>query len=86
MEPCQLPDLAGGSPAHHARRLLDVFEGERGPHRDALVLGASLALEVTGGSGTAEDAVERAAAAIDDGSALALTGSLAEFGIGETTR
>jgi anthranilate phosphoribosyltransferase len=86
MEPCQLPDLAGGSPAHNARRLLDVFEGERGPHRDSLVLGASLALEVTGGSGTAEDAVERAAAAIDDGSALALTGSLAEFGIGETTR
>ncbi|HEX5695120.1 MAG TPA: anthranilate phosphoribosyltransferase [Acidimicrobiia bacterium] len=85
MEPCQLPDLAGGSPSHNARRLLDVFEGESGPHRDALVLGASLALEVTGGSDTAEDAVERAAAAIDDGSALALAGSLAEFGSGETT-
>jgi anthranilate phosphoribosyltransferase len=85
MEPCQPPDLAGGSPSHNARRLLDVFEGERGPHRDALVLGAALALEVTGGSGTAEDAVERAAGAIDDGSALALAGSLAEFGIGETT-
>jgi anthranilate phosphoribosyltransferase len=80
MPPCQPQDLQGGSPAHNARRLLDVFEGERGAHRDAVVLGAALALEVTGGVDSASEAVAIAAAAIDDGRALALTKSLADFG------
>jgi anthranilate phosphoribosyltransferase len=80
MSECGPEDLAGGLPGHNARRLLDVFEGERGAHRDAVVLGAALALEVTGRAANATVAVEEASAAIDDGSALALAKSLAEFG------
>ncbi|HEY4606800.1 MAG TPA: anthranilate phosphoribosyltransferase [Acidimicrobiia bacterium] len=83
---CQPSDLAGGSPSHNAKRLLDVFEGERSAHRDAVVLGAALAMEVTGRSDTASEALEMAAAAIDDGRASALAKSLAAFGSGETTR
>lgn len=78
---CRPEDLVGGSPEDNARSLLAVFEGERGPHRDAVVLGASLALEVTGRA--PGDAVETAAAAIDEGAALALARSLARFGPGE---
>lgn len=83
MSPCLPSDLAGGSPSHNARRLLDVFEGEQSPHRDALVLGAALALEVTGRSGSAAEAVELAAATIDDGTAFALAERLAGFGTAE---
>jgi anthranilate phosphoribosyltransferase len=86
MSGCGPEDLAGGSPAHNARRLLDVFEGEQGAHRDAVALGAALALEVTGRAANAHAAVELAASAIDDGRALALAKSLAEFGSGERDR
>jgi len=85
MAPCDPDDLAGGSPSHNARRLLDVLEGEQGAHRDALVLGAALALEVTGRSESAGDAVELAASAIDNGSARSLANSLAKFGSAEAT-
>jgi anthranilate phosphoribosyltransferase len=47
------------------------------------VLGAALALEVTGRSDSASDGVELASAAIDSGSALTLAKRLAEFGSGE---
>ncbi len=83
MSPCEPADLAGGSPAHNARRLLDVFEGERSAHRDAVVLGAALALEVTGRSNSASEGVELACAAIDSGNALKLAQRLADFGSGE---
>jgi anthranilate phosphoribosyltransferase len=80
---CTPDDLAGGSPAHNARRLIDVFAGEQSPHRDALVLGAALALEVSGRERSPAAAADAAAAAIDDGSAFALTKALADFGEGQ---
>jgi len=86
MSECEPVDLAGGAPSHNARRLLDVFEGERSSHRDAVVLGAALALEVTGRADTAPEAVKLAAASIDDGRALWLAKSLADFGAGEAVR
>jgi len=73
---CAPSDLVGGDVAHNARRLRDVFEGERGPHRDALILGASLVLRVRGAE--PEEAAARAAKAIDDGGALRLVESLKE--------
>lgn len=73
---CSPSDLIGGDADHNARRIRDVFDGERSPHRDALVLGASLALRVVGHDPDA--ALDTAAAAIDDGKAAALAGSLRE--------
>lgn len=86
MSECAEEDLAGGTPAHNARRLLDVFEGEQGAHRDAIVLGAALALEVTGRALSPSQAIELAAAAIDDGRASSLAKALADFGAGEAGR
>ena len=47
-----------------------MFGGEdRGPHRDALLMGTSLVLEVQGLAKGPKDGVAQAAAAIDDGRA-----------------
>lgn len=86
MPACDPADLAGGAPSHNARRLLAVFEGERSPHREAVVLGAALALEVTGRAEGPADAAELARASIDDGSALSLAKTLQDFGAAEAGR
>ncbi len=79
--PACLPEqLKGGDASYNASCLRAVFDGsDRGPHRDALVMGAALALEVTGLAGTARDGALRAAAAIDDGSARQVVDALATF-------
>jgi len=67
---CEPARLAGGDAQHNARALRAVLEGEdRGPHRDCLLMGAALALEVTGQASGPREAVARAAAAIDSGAA-----------------
>ncbi|MDJ0814428.1 MAG: anthranilate phosphoribosyltransferase, partial [Woeseiaceae bacterium] len=67
---CAPEDLAGGDAEHNARELVRVFTGEdKGPHRDALLLGTSLVLEVQGAVASATEGVAVAGAAIDDGSA-----------------
>ena len=76
---CSPVHLAGGDAAHNARELRRVFDGEdKGPHRDALLMGTSLVLEVQGMASDAAHGVELAAAAIDNGSAAALLQKLRE--------
>ncbi|HEX9472864.1 MAG TPA: anthranilate phosphoribosyltransferase, partial [Steroidobacteraceae bacterium] len=78
---CGVADLAGGDAAHNARLLQRALSGaERGPQRDALLLGAALALEVTGVEPAPRLAVARATAAIESGAAAALLSRLAQFG------
>ena len=74
LERCDESELAGSDAAHNAAQIRTVFEGERSPHRDALVLGASLALRVMGE--TPVEAISRASSAIDDGAALKLVNGL----------
>jgi anthranilate phosphoribosyltransferase len=67
---CAPADLAGGDAAHNATELRRVFSGEDlGAHRDALLMGTSLVLEVMGLASDPRDGVAMAAAAIDDGRA-----------------
>jgi anthranilate phosphoribosyltransferase len=74
---CNPDELAGGDAGHNARELVRVFTGEdKGAHRDALLMGTSLVLEVQGKAKNARDGVEQAAAAIDDGRAEAFLGAL----------
>jgi anthranilate phosphoribosyltransferase len=78
---CAPADLAGGDAVHNATGLRDVFAGrDRGPHRDAIVLNAALALELSGHVPDPRTAVAVAAAAIDRGDAARLLTRLAEFG------
>lgn len=72
---CDPAELIGGDPDHNAQAIRNVFDGQAGAHRDALILGAALALRVTGVS--MRDALGRAAEAIEDGGASELLMSLA---------
>jgi anthranilate phosphoribosyltransferase len=67
---CNAEDLAGGDAEHNANELKRVFSGEdKGAHRDALLMGTSLVLEVQGTVTDAKQGVDIAAAAIDSGKA-----------------
>jgi anthranilate phosphoribosyltransferase len=84
---CDPGALAGADAAHNALELTRVLAGRAvGGHRDALLLGAALALEVTGRERSPAQAIARAARAIDDGSAADLLLRLAQFGADEKLR
>jgi len=73
LQRCAPEDLAGGDAEHNANELRRVVSGEdKGAHRDALVMGASLVLEVQGAASDAKQGVEIAAAALDRGDAARL--------------
>ena len=74
---CSAADLAGGDAPYNARALRAVLEGEdRGAHRDCLLLGTALALEVAGEARAPREGMARAAAAIDSGAARRLLEAL----------
>jgi len=78
---CTAADLAGGDAEHNAAGLRAVFAGrDQGPHCDAIVLNAALALEVTGAVPTAGAGVIAALEAIRHGDGLRLLERLAAFG------
>ena len=80
---CGAHHLAGGDAATNARALRAVLTGEdRGPHRDALLLGTALALEIVGRVDQPRDGVRIAKEAIDSGAARAMLAKLAAFGTG----
>ncbi|MGI9233542.1 MAG: anthranilate phosphoribosyltransferase [Woeseiaceae bacterium] len=80
MRQCQPEELAGGDAEHNAKELTRVFSGEdKGAHRDALLMGASLVLEVQGEAKDPVEGVSQAAAAIDDGRAKALLAKIAGY-------
>lgn len=79
---CTAEDLLGGEAELNAKRLRGALAGEdTAAHRDALVLGAALALEVTGTSPDLASGIESARAAIDDGRAAALVASLSKVAL-----
>jgi anthranilate phosphoribosyltransferase len=80
LKTCQASDLAGGDAQQNARALEAVLNGQdRGAHRDCLLLGTSLALEVVGRTRSPQEGVEMAAAAIDSGKARQVLQSLLAF-------
>jgi len=82
---CTPQGLAGGDAAANAAALRAVLEfRDRGPHRDALCMGAALALEIAGLATGPADGSALAAAAIDDGRAAGVLRALAAFGQGAT--
>ena len=70
MQRCAPEELRGKDAAHNADELVRVMTGDdTGPHRDALVMGTSLVLEVTGLAGNLKEGVDQASAVIDSGGA-----------------
>jgi len=77
---CKPEDLAGGDAEYNAQALEAVLNGhDRGPHRDALVLGAGLILEVTGRAVSFKEGVSFAANAISDGASARLLKQLRAY-------
>lgn len=78
---CTAEDLKGGDAAENAVVLERVLRGDDlGAHRDALLLGASLALECVGKADSAEHAVALARRAIDEGTAAQILSRLRSSG------
>jgi anthranilate phosphoribosyltransferase len=74
---CDAAALAGGDAAYNARSLEAVLLGtDRGAHRDCLLLGTALALEVAGVAAEPRAGIARAAAALDGGAARQLLEAL----------
>ena len=74
---CTPDDLAGGDAATNARAIESVLTGrDQGPHRDALVLGAGLALDLTGRARGLRRAIELARRTLADGGGTALLARL----------
>jgi anthranilate phosphoribosyltransferase len=81
LERCNAAQLAGGDAATNAAALRQVLRGEdRGAHRDAVLLGAALALELTGRAHLPREAIAIAAAAIDTGAGGRTLDALSRFG------
>jgi len=81
MQRCMPAELAGGDAGHNAAGLRAVFEGrDTGPHCDAIVLNAALALEVAGAVPSAGVGVIAAVEAIRRGDGVRLLERLAAFG------
>jgi anthranilate phosphoribosyltransferase len=77
---CTPEDLAGGDAQTNARAIEDVFAGrDQGPHRDALLLGAGLALDLAGRARGLRRGIEAARRALDGGAATALLARLRAF-------
>lgn len=82
---CTAQDLKGGDATFNAQHLRSVFAGEeRGPHRNAIVLGAALVLELTGTVGEPYAAARAAEAALDAGKGIELMQKLVAFNAAET--
>ncbi len=81
LERCEARSLAGGDARYNAQALRAVLGGEdHGPHRDCLLLGAALSLEVAGLARSPREAVQCAAQAIDTGAARRVLQTLAAIG------
>ena len=77
---CRPEELRGGDAAHNAAALRAVFEGrDRGAHRNALVMGAALALEVADLAPDPRAGAVRAAQALDSGAASEVLAALDTF-------
>jgi anthranilate phosphoribosyltransferase len=72
----QIADLRGSDAATNAVIVGEVLAGGKGPHRDIVVFNAAAGLMVAGLANDLAAGIERAAAAIDDGSAMRVLQSL----------
>ena len=71
--------VRGGEAEHNARLAMSVLRGERGPHRDVVLLNAAAALLAAGTCSDLREAVQRAAESVDRGAALSKLEELRVF-------
>ncbi len=82
---CTAEDLAGSDAPTNAARLRAAVEGNAGPLRDALTIGAALALEVSGRASDFAAGIIAANKTIDDGTAASFLRRLINFSSKQAT-
>jgi anthranilate phosphoribosyltransferase len=68
---CKKEDLIGGTPAENAKITRDIFDGVKGPKRDAVLLNSAAAIHIARPEVPFKDALVLAAQIIDSGKAKA---------------
>jgi anthranilate phosphoribosyltransferase len=76
LAPATADDLRGGAPEENALAVRRVLAGEKGPHRDIVLLNAGAGLVVAGAVSDLAEGIARAEAALDDGRAHAALDAL----------
>ncbi len=82
---CAPADLRGGAPKENAAAIRAVFAGERGAHRDAVLLNAAGAIAAAGRAEDLAEGLAAAAEAVDSGAAAARLDELVAFSRTEVT-
>lgn len=76
---CTLLDLQGGTPADNVRISLDILKGQKGPHRDIVVLNAGATIYVGQKASSLAEGVKLAEEAIDSGKAFEKLEQIREY-------
>ena len=71
-------DLKGGDAAHNADAIRRLLAGEKGPHRDIVVLNSAAATIIGGKAKTLEEGARLAESAIDNGAASKVLNALVQ--------
>ena len=67
---CNQEELKGGSPSKNAKKMLNLFQGEKGHYRNIVLLNAAAAFCISDSVKTYEDGIDLANQLIDNGKAL----------------
>ncbi|MFL6037393.1 MAG: anthranilate phosphoribosyltransferase [Gaiellaceae bacterium] len=76
---CDVDELRGGTPAENAAALREVFEGEDGGRRSAILLNAAGAIAAAGHAADLREGLELARETVDSGAAAARLEQLVAF-------
>ena len=79
VERCAPEDLRGGSPRDNAQAIRNVFRGENGGKRSAILLNAAGAIAASGHAADLSEGLEVAREAVDSGAALERLDALVAF-------
>jgi anthranilate phosphoribosyltransferase len=79
---CSVDELRGGSPAENARAIREVFEGQDGGRRSAILLNAAGAIAAGGHAADLREGLALAREAVDSGAAAARLEELIAFSRG----
>lgn len=77
LAPAPIEAIVGGTPAHNAAAMRELFAGARSPYRDIVRLNAAAALVIAERASTLHEGAAQAADAIDRGAAASLLGRIA---------
>ncbi|MFQ6610198.1 MAG: anthranilate phosphoribosyltransferase [Fidelibacterota bacterium] len=74
-----ISSLKGGSPEKNAEIIKNILSGQKGPHRDIVLLNAAAGILVGRSANSLAEGIEKAIESIDSGSALNVLNNLISF-------